>query len=222
MIAFPQAHGEILTTLYLPVTFMLIGLILRGVAFDFRVKAGDKKKPMWNNAFFLGSVIASCSLIKTEDELFEKALYWARAALAPMALGLFLISIATPIVSDVIAARWFVMPNLIGLTPIPVFSLIILAVVYWLLKASNPLVRTIPWAVFVSIALICILATMGLAYSIYPDIIIGRMTIWEAASDEKSLDFVLVGLVITLHMILGYTVFVYRVFSGKATKLRYD
>lgn len=263
LIAFPQAHGEILTELYLPVTFMLIGLILRGVAFDFRVKAGDKKKPMWNKAFFLGSIIASCSqgwmlghyitglkadgistlfailisialpalyvllgaawlLIKTEDELFEKALHWARAALFPMAIGLLLISIATPIVSDVIAARWFVMPNLIGLIPIPVFSLVILAVVYWLLQVSNPLIRTVPWSVFVCIALICILAAIGLAYSIFPDIIIGRMTIWEAASDEKSLEFVLVGLVITLPMILGYTVFVYRVFSGKATELRYD
>ncbi|MCB1628410.1 MAG: cytochrome d ubiquinol oxidase subunit II, partial [Xanthomonadales bacterium] len=39
LIAFPAAHGVILSSLYLPVTLMLIGLILRGVAFDFRVKA---------------------------------------------------------------------------------------------------------------------------------------------------------------------------------------
>src|SRR5690606_5952267 len=38
LVAFPAAHGIILTGLYLPVAFMLIGLILRGVAFDFRVK----------------------------------------------------------------------------------------------------------------------------------------------------------------------------------------
>lgn len=37
LVAFPMAHGMILGGLYLPVTFMLIGLILRGVAFDFRV-----------------------------------------------------------------------------------------------------------------------------------------------------------------------------------------
>ena len=53
LIAFPSAHGIILTKLYLPATIMLFGLILRGVAFDFRVKAGDDKKVMWNRFFFL-------------------------------------------------------------------------------------------------------------------------------------------------------------------------
>lgn len=47
LIAFPQAHSIVLTSLYLPVTLMLMGLILRGVAFDFRVKAGDKHKAKW-------------------------------------------------------------------------------------------------------------------------------------------------------------------------------
>ena len=61
LIAFPAAYGVILTELYLPVTIMLMGLILRGVAFDFRVKAGVKKKPMWNKLFFLGSLITSCA-----------------------------------------------------------------------------------------------------------------------------------------------------------------
>ena len=59
LIAFPLAHGYVLTALYLPVTFMLMGLILRGVAFDFRVKAGEKNKPMWNWVFFLGSLITT-------------------------------------------------------------------------------------------------------------------------------------------------------------------
>ena len=61
LIAFPQAHGEILTKLYLPVTLMLMGLILRGVAFEFRAKSSIDKKPMWNRGFFLGSLIASCA-----------------------------------------------------------------------------------------------------------------------------------------------------------------
>ena len=41
LVAFPKAHGLVLGELYLPVALMLIGLILRGVAFDFRVKAKD-------------------------------------------------------------------------------------------------------------------------------------------------------------------------------------
>ena len=50
LVAFPMAHGEILTALYLPVAIMLIGLILRGVAFEFRVKAPRQYKRLWNRA----------------------------------------------------------------------------------------------------------------------------------------------------------------------------
>ena len=59
LVAFPAAHGEILTSLYLPVTIMLIGLILRGVAFEFRAKAPAPHKRAWNNAFFAGSLMTS-------------------------------------------------------------------------------------------------------------------------------------------------------------------
>ena len=61
LVAFPMAHGAILGALYLPVTFMLIGLILRGVAFDFRVKVHAQHKPMWNVAFYAGSLLAALS-----------------------------------------------------------------------------------------------------------------------------------------------------------------
>ncbi len=61
LVAFPVAHGVILTALYLPVALMLAGLILRGVAFDFRVKAHAHHKPLWNLAFHAGSVIAACA-----------------------------------------------------------------------------------------------------------------------------------------------------------------
>jgi cytochrome d ubiquinol oxidase subunit II len=61
LIAFPKAHGLVLTALYLPVALMLVGLILRGVAFDFRVKAQAAHKPMWNRAFFIGSGLAAAS-----------------------------------------------------------------------------------------------------------------------------------------------------------------
>ena len=138
LIAFPQAHSIVLTSLYLPVTLMLMGLILRGVAFDFRVKAGDKHKAKWNRLFAFGSLVASvCQgwmlgafvtgltgdatstlfaaliavalpslyimlgaawlLIKTEGELFNKAVRWGRMAVLPMGGFLLLISIATPI-----------------------------------------------------------------------------------------------------------------------------
>ena len=59
LVAFPVAHGAILTALYLPVAVLLIGLILRGVAFEFRVKAPAGHKRGWNMAFFAGSLLAA-------------------------------------------------------------------------------------------------------------------------------------------------------------------
>ncbi|EAQ06072.1 MULTISPECIES: cytochrome d ubiquinol oxidase subunit II [Yoonia] len=61
LVAFPAAHGTILTALYLPVAIMLVGLILRGVAFEFRAKAPAPHKHLWNNAFFAGSLMTSLS-----------------------------------------------------------------------------------------------------------------------------------------------------------------
>jgi cytochrome d ubiquinol oxidase subunit II len=59
LVAFPLAHGIILSNLYLPVALMLIGLIMRGVAFDFRAKAKAGHKHAWNNAFFGGSLLTA-------------------------------------------------------------------------------------------------------------------------------------------------------------------
>jgi cytochrome bd ubiquinol oxidase subunit II len=59
LVAFPAAHGIILTTLYLPVFVLLVGLILRGIAFDFRSKVSKRSKRIWNRLFFTGSVMAS-------------------------------------------------------------------------------------------------------------------------------------------------------------------
>jgi cytochrome d ubiquinol oxidase subunit II len=61
LVAFPAAHGMILSTLYLPVFVMLVGLILRGVSFEFRVKARAKRKKMWNALFFAGSLMTALS-----------------------------------------------------------------------------------------------------------------------------------------------------------------
>jgi cytochrome bd ubiquinol oxidase subunit II len=61
LVAFPVAHGAILTQLYLPVAIMLVGLILRGVAFEFRAKAPFAHKRAWDGAFLAGSVMTGLS-----------------------------------------------------------------------------------------------------------------------------------------------------------------
>jgi cytochrome d ubiquinol oxidase subunit II len=264
LIAFPEAHGIILSKLYVPVTIMLLGLILRGVAFDFRVKAGAHNKPMWNRFFFIGSLVASLAqgwmlgsyitgltgsmtntifsiviafclpalycilgstwlLIKTEGQLFEKAVVWARRSVWPMGIGLFLVSIATPLVSELIASRWFQLPNAISLLPIPLTCGIAFVLLWALLRRDIDELHTLnPWLLFMCPVVICVMAAIGLAYSIFPDIIIGQMTIWDAAAHTNSLQFTFYGVAIALPCIIGYTIFIYRVFSGKATALSYD
>lgn len=262
LIAFPVAHGMVLTHLYFPVTLMLMGLILRGVAFDLRVKAGDHRKTLWNRAFFGGSLVASMAqgwmlgayvtglqssatgllfaslialmlpalylllgcgwlIMKAEGALMHKSISWARRAVWPMGIGLLLVSIATPLVSSDIAARWFNWPNVLWLAPVPLLSLAAYATIIYLLRHDELLDRGRGWILFVATMAICVLASVGLAYSLFPYIVIGQLTIWEASASVKSLQFALVGVVLTLPMILFYTVYVYRVFHGKATALSY-
>ncbi len=59
LVAFPMAHGIILSTLYVPVAIMLLGLILRGVSFEFRAKVPQERKAAWNLAFFTGSLMTA-------------------------------------------------------------------------------------------------------------------------------------------------------------------
>ncbi|MBB10800.1 MAG: cytochrome BD ubiquinol oxidase subunit II [Alcanivorax sp.] len=263
LIAFPQAHSIVLTSLYLPVTLMLMGLILRGVAFDFRVKAGDKHKAKWNRLFAFGSLVASlCQgwmlgafvtgltgdatstlfaalialalpalyimlgaawlLIKTEGELFNKAVRWGRMAVLPMGGFLLLISIATPLVSSAIADKWFTLPNAIGLMPIPIATALAYAGLIWVFNSKQILHNGYGWLAFVALMVMCVLASIGLAYSLFPDIVLGRISIWEAASATESLLFTFWGAIIALPMILAYTIFIYRVFRGKAMHLSYE
>lgn len=57
--AFPLAYAVILSALYLPLIFMLVGLIFRGVAFEFRFKAREHERHFWDKAFIGGSFAAS-------------------------------------------------------------------------------------------------------------------------------------------------------------------
>jgi len=263
LIAFPKAHGVILSALYIPVTLMLFGLILRGVAFDFRVKAGDQKKHVWNRVFFYGSLLSAlCQgwmlgayitglstspinlvfsaliavtlpaayillgsgwlMIKTEGELFLLAKKWGKLAVWPMGVALILVSIATPIVNQAIADRWFTLPNAIGLLPIPLSCSIAYGVILWSLYSEKVNEENGRLLVFMATMLICVMSALGLAYSIYPDIVIGQITIFEAAAATESLQIVLVGMAITLPAIIVYTIIVYRIFSGPAKPLTYE
>src|ERR1700749_1872707 len=59
MAAFPLAYSVLLSALYLPSVVMLLGLILRGVSFEFRFKAIPRQRHFWDYTFVLGSYIAA-------------------------------------------------------------------------------------------------------------------------------------------------------------------
>ena len=262
LIAFPAAHGIVLSALYLPVAVMLIGLILRGVSFDFRVKARAEHKTMWNRLFALGSLVTAMAqgwmlgryltgfdhgwqsslfslgiavtlptgyallgagwlIMKTGEELQLKAVHWARLVLWPMGAALVAISLASPMVSHTVYERWFAMPQFIGLLPIPVACAVAFFAIFHVTAKPRVVAAGYGWVVFASTVLIFVLAFLGLAYSLYPYIVIDRMTAWQAASATKSLMFIFVGVAITLPAIIVYTVFMYRVFWGRARALDY-
>lgn len=56
--AFPMVYSAVLSALYLPIILMVIALIFRGVAFEFRFKA-NRTKYLWDAAFIGGSVLSS-------------------------------------------------------------------------------------------------------------------------------------------------------------------
>jgi cytochrome d ubiquinol oxidase subunit II len=261
LIAFPKAHGVILGALYLPVTLMLIGLILRGVAFDFRVKAQDHHKPLWNRVFFAGSGLASvaqgwmlgryitglesgwvyqafaatialalpaayvllgaCWLImKTEGELQEHAVRWAQRAWLPVVVGMGLISLATPLISTTVRDRWFSLPGFFALLPIPLMTVAALLALRAMLKSKRVL-GTLCWLPFALVVTLFVLGFFGMAYSLFPYVLMDKITIWQAASSPEALKVILIGVSISVPAIAGYTVFAYRVFGGKASELRY-
>lgn len=262
LVAFPEAHGIILTALYIPVAIMLLGLILRGVSFDFRAKAQTEYKHLWDRAFIIGSLIttlaqgfmlgmyimnfnyniftvifclltgiclvagyclvgASWLIMKTEAKLQKKAVRWAKKSLIGTSLGMFLVSIATPLLSDRVFIKWFVLPEFLFLLPIPLFTGILIVSLWFILNSLPKEDDKHCWVPFVTSIGIFLLGFAGLAYSFYPYIVPDKMTIWEAASSYDSLIIILVGALAVLPFIIGYTVFVYRVFWGKVKDLKY-
>jgi cytochrome d ubiquinol oxidase subunit II len=256
LVAFPVAHGVVLGALYLPVAAMLIGLMLRGVAFEFRVKALGWHRELWNWLFWFGSFVASLAqgfmlgrtitgyergfgfwlfslvvagglcggymllgatwlILRTEGALHNKAVGWARWGLAWVALGVALVSLATPLASETVRMKWFDFPRTLGLMLLPLATVGCGVWVWRSLGRSD-------WKPFAGTVAIFVLSFAGLAYSLFPYLVIDRLTIWQAAADPSALSFVLYGAVVVVPLIAAYTAFSYRVFRGKARAGMYE
>jgi cytochrome d ubiquinol oxidase subunit II len=263
LVAFPAAHGIVLGALYLPVAWMLIGLMLRGVAFEFRMKAEGWHRELWNGLFWFGSFLASFAqgfmlgryitgfhsglgytvfallvgaslcggyvllgatwlILKTQGVLQGKALGWARWGLAWVALAVALVSLATPLVSQSVQTKWFNFPSTLALMLLPLATL----AAGWLVWATTGRIKRgepePDWVPFAAAVAIFVLAFAGLAYSLFPFVVIDRMTIWEAAAHPSALGFMLAGVVIVVPFLVAYTAFAYRLFRGKARAGLYE
>jgi cytochrome d ubiquinol oxidase subunit II len=263
LVAFPVAHGVVLQALYMPVLAMLMGLMLRGVAFEFRMKAEGWHRELWNSLFWFGSFLTSFAqgvmlgryitgfepglgyflfalvvgsalcggyvllgatwlILKTEGELQRKALAWARWGLLWVALGVALVSIATPLVSATVREKWFNFPATLWLMLLPAATLAA-GVRLWMVTLKLQRGEPVPeWSPFAYAAAIFTLAFLGLGYSLFPYVVIDRITIWEAAAHRSSLTVTLWGAGIVLPFIIGYSILSYRIFRGKARESLYE
>ena len=261
MAAFPLAYAIILPALYAPMIAMLLGLVFRGVAFEFRWRdAGHRAR--WDAGFCIGSITATfaqgvilgallqgikisgraygggywdwitpfsaltgvslvvgyallgaCYLIwKTSGALQAEARRLAR----PLSLGLLAaigaVSIYTPFIDAKYFHTWFTWPGVGALATMPILVGVIGATLYRFIgRGSDCLPFLLSLCLFA-------LSMTGLAFSLWPDLIPNRLSIWDAAAPKSSQSFMLVGASILLPLILAYTAWAYWVFRGKVVQ----
>jgi cytochrome d ubiquinol oxidase subunit II len=257
-VAFPQAYAVLMPALYQPLFIMLLALVFRGVAFEFRWVARTSKV-WWNRAFWMGSALAAFSqgvilgsliqgvtvkdgvfaggaldwltpfsmltgvavivgyallgatwlVMRTEGEVAERARGQAKLLLGAVLAFMAVVSLWTPLTVDAIAARWFSLPNILFLWPVPVITAIVAWCAWRWLDSGR---EVLPF--FAAIALF-LLGYAGLVISRFPYLIPPSLTIWDTAAVPASQVFTLIGTIALLPIILIYTGFVYWLFRGK-------
>jgi cytochrome bd ubiquinol oxidase subunit II len=256
--AFPLAYGLIFSALYAPIIAMLLALVFRGVAFEFRWR-DPAHRGFWDLAFTGGSLLAALSqgvvlgallqgvsiadrayaggwwdwltpfslitgvsvtiayallgatwlVMKAEGSLQRQAREMAWWLGAGTLAAIVAVSIATLFLSAAYFENWLQWPQLLWVAPVP--ALVALASLAFVrsLKAGH---ERAPFVLTLGIFALCF---VGLGVSVYPYVIPGAVTIWEAATDHSSQVFILWGTALVLPMILGYTAWSYWVFRGK-------
>ncbi len=258
MAAFPLAYSVLLPALYAPLIAMLLALVFRGVAFEFRHRDPAHRRA-WTWAFVLGSHVAAftqgialgtfvqgveiadrayaggwfdwltpfsvmtgaalsfgyallgaCFLImKTGGPLQERMFGMALILSVAVLLFIAAVSLWTPFLSPDLSARWFSWPNIAWLSPVP---LVVAAIAFGLFRSLAKGREGMPFVMAILLFFSCY---AGIGISVYPYIVPRTITLWAAAAPHESLAFMLVGTVILLPIILGYTAYAYWVFRGK-------
>jgi cytochrome d ubiquinol oxidase subunit II len=258
MAAFPLAYAIILPALYAPLIAVLLGLVFRGVAFEFRWRYA-RHRGLWDFAFCFGSIVATfaqgvtlgallqgiavdgrhygggwwdwltpfslltgasliigyallgaCWLVwRTEGALHDDARRFAKGLTPALLIAIAAVSAYTPFLDGQYWQRWFAYPGALVAVPMPLLVAGCGAMLWRGVHKGDD------HAPFLWALAIFALSMAGLAVSMWPDVVPGRITIWQAASPEKSQIFMLVGVVIMVPLILAYTGWAYWVFRGK-------
>lgn len=257
--AFPLAYAIIMPALYIPIIIMLIALIFRGVAFEFRFKAKPKARPYWDAAFHFGSLMAAFAqgvilgslvegisvegrafsgghldwvsafplmagvalvsgyallgatwlILKTTGETQRWARECALYALIYVLGFVGLVSLWVPFTHEWIMQRWFSWPNMVWLLPFPLGFLVLAGLLAKWIKDKREA------APFFAVLGLFTLSYAGIGISLWPWIVPYEVTFWQGAAAPESQSLLLVGVVILLPVILGYTAYSYYVFRGK-------
>lgn len=259
--AFPMAYGIYMTALYTPIIAMLLALVFRGVAFEYRWRTTRWKRG-WDLAFILGSLVASFSqgvalgavlqgievdgraygggwydwltpfslltgvavviayllmgacwlILKTDGDVQVRARGIARRCAGLSLLMIALVSAATPFLEIAYFERWLSIPTMLYLAPIPAAVAILGVLLFRALSGAGSDSDLRPLLLTLCLFALCF---VGLGVSMWPYIIPTAVTIAEAAAPRSSQLFMLVGALILLPIILGYTGYAYWVFRGK-------
>ncbi len=255
--AFPLAYAVIMPAVYTPVIAMLLGLVFRGVAFEFRART--TRLYIWDFAFAFGSILAAfsqgvilgailqgvevtgraysggwwdwlspfsiltgasvvvgyallgaCWLIyRTEGALQDKAYGLAKICGVLTVVAVVAVSLATPYLNTDYFGRWFAAPGMYFVAPVPIL-VGITALLFWRSLAQRRELQP-----FLLALGLFFLGFTGLAISMYPWLVPGKITIFDAATAENSQIFMLIGTGIMLPIIIAYTAYSYWVFRGK-------
>jgi len=256
--AFPLAYAIVMPALYAPIIAMLLGLVFRGVAFEYRWRDAAHQR-WWDVSFALGSIVAAFAqgivlgafvqgievsgraysggwwdwltpfslltgvslvigygflgaawlILKTDGSLRERAYRMALPLFVAVIVLIGGVSLWTPFLAPDIAERWFGRPNIFLLAPVP---LLVALLGLLLLRALRRRFDRQPFPLALGLF---VLSYAGLAVSNYPYVVPRSVTIWQAAAPDSSLEFLLVGAVVLLPLILAYTAYAYWVFRGK-------
>ena len=205
-----------------------LGAFVQGIEVEGRAYAGG-----WWDWLTPFSVLTGVALVagygllgstwlmwKTEGALHAKARGLA-GWLAALTLGfILLVSLLMPFLQPAFAQRWFGFPHLLFAWVVPVL-VVALALVLFRGLAAEPVQGTrtsllwrdaIPFGAALGLFLLCY---AGLGISLWPMLVPGALTIWEAAAPRSTQAFLLWGAAVLVPLILVYTFFVYWIFRGK-------